>query len=954
MASWANIPNELILLIVGHLTDLSDIAAFAQASHMTYDLANPALYRRARSSHPYLLCWASDLRRVGTVRKLLAAGAIAGKSWMEGGYPVFLESFALPGEFDDYFTALHNRIEGPEVHSSEPGVEGLEIEMFEDRTDSTDGGEDTNGTKFVPFKPSKWMLDEPFFPSLRLGKPLTTIGEVPPHEAQGSRLWYPLHLAARGGHIEVAELLLSHGADIDKTTRKICGCKRTILDREDRHDKVAYAQEESDRKFLESSVPVTPLHMALCHRQQEMAILLLQRGAVHTFDHPRWKAHVLHTAAAFGCLDVIRFLLEGDDPPNIDVQDSRGLTPLFYAYSTRQRATMLWLLQKGADVNVQLGSRITLLHLACLDGAFAIACHLIDAGADVNRPWHYTICYFLGERRPLELCCALHHTKSRRAYAGGNALLHERKFESRRLELMKKLLDAGASTRPIRQLPPSLSFPSSEISAVTIAASHHSIPMLELLAASGVDMSREGLAIREAIYPTFMQWTDITDRDPLPTLRWLVAHGVPVDPESNDIVDALVFVCALPEDCPWRDDVFDWFLTYNIPPDFEIMVRSCSGRFERLHKMDPISQFDSRSTTPFREAFRANNFAMCKALLNSQPRPSLVEAFRLLASLATHFGSRTHLWQNPYSDQEEPHRVNRERLAFLLEADEEEAIKHSPATFMALVGATQLPPTDLLLEAPLPTKAAFLEKFPIAYRRGAFVTEQVNRFFDVQDQYDATKAPRDWDSAFRLVMLILRRNWTAARFLLQHGADVDWAQENGMEYFPPVLSALELAPSPSSIGRDTYNVLLGRWDERVGRLDTDVRVALFHEACGGPVDITHFLADDELDVNAVDGNGNSALHRMFEYHENESRSPSVRDYYAGHRLLQLLRAGADPRAVNNDGKSVLTYFNKRVWIYWTLLRSLRLRSFVEEFIDDKRRIEISFRLDGEEETFVYE
>lgn len=235
------------------------------------------------------------------------------------------------------------------------------------------------------------------------------------------------------------------------------------------------------------------------------------------------------------------------------------------------------------------------------------------------------------------------------------------------------------------------------------------------------------------------------------------------------------------------------------------------------------------------------------------------------------------------------------------------------------------------------------------------MTEQVNRFFDMQDQYDdATKASRDRDSAFRLAMAILRRNWNAARFLLQNGADVGWAQENGMEYFPPVLSALELAPSPRSIGRDTYNALLGRWDERVGRLDTDIRLALFHEACSGPVDLTHFLDDDGLDVNAVDGNGNSALHRMFEYIVNESRFPSLRDYHAGERFLQLLRAGADPRAVNNDGKSILTYFNKPTWIHWTVLRSLQLRSFVEEVIEDKRRIEISFRLDGEEETFVYE
>jgi ankyrin repeat protein len=60
-----------------------------------------------------------------------------------------------------------------------------------------------------------------------------------------------LHLAAMGGHVEIAELLLSHGAGMDKTARRICGCKRTTLNCADRHHTAPglWKQGQNDQKF---------------------------------------------------------------------------------------------------------------------------------------------------------------------------------------------------------------------------------------------------------------------------------------------------------------------------------------------------------------------------------------------------------------------------------------------------------------------------------------------------------------------------------------------------------------------------------------------------------------------------------------------------------------------------------------------------------------------------------
>lgn len=39
----------------------------------------------------------------------------------------------------------------------------------------------------------------------------------------------PLHLAAEGGHVEVMDVLLERGANIDARTKGACGCECLLL-----------------------------------------------------------------------------------------------------------------------------------------------------------------------------------------------------------------------------------------------------------------------------------------------------------------------------------------------------------------------------------------------------------------------------------------------------------------------------------------------------------------------------------------------------------------------------------------------------------------------------------------------------------------------------------------------------------------------------------------------------
>ncbi|XP_046558660.1 serine/threonine-protein phosphatase 6 regulatory ankyrin repeat subunit B-like isoform X2 [Haliotis rubra] len=201
--------------------------------------------------------------------------------------------------------------------------------------------------------------------------------------SRGGRSSTPVMVAARRGHGDVVELLVSRGADV------------SLVD-DDGNNTLHWACWRGDRKTVEFVLSLdrvdinsrgggswTPVMWAARWRHRDMVELLVSRGAdVSLVDDD--GNNTLHWACWRGDRKTVEFVLSLD---RVDINSRGGgsWTPVMWAARWRHRDMVELLVSRGADVSLVDDVGDNTLHFACAGGdRKTVEFVLSRDGVDVN------------------------------------------------------------------------------------------------------------------------------------------------------------------------------------------------------------------------------------------------------------------------------------------------------------------------------------------------------------------------------------------------------------------------------------------------------------------------------------------------------------------------------------------------------------------------------------------
>ncbi|XP_076288512.1 transient receptor potential cation channel subfamily A member 1-like [Lasioglossum baleicum] len=190
--------------------------------------------------------------------------------------------------------------------------------------------------------------------------------------------------AAGNGSLQMVEDLLKHGADVNMLNSSICGKDLTPL-----HSAVKKYQVEVAQLLIDYGANVnfkddhgdTPIVCAIENGDTEMTKLLLTNGA-DIKDNP----NLLCTAAGNGSLKIVEDQLKYGADVNIlnSSRFGRDLTPLHSAVKGKQMEMAKLLIKYGANVNVKDGKGRTPIVYAIENRDTEMTKLLLTNGADIK------------------------------------------------------------------------------------------------------------------------------------------------------------------------------------------------------------------------------------------------------------------------------------------------------------------------------------------------------------------------------------------------------------------------------------------------------------------------------------------------------------------------------------------------------------------------------------------
>ena len=413
------LPLELLVFVIDNLDRVEDIAALALTNRRLYSAANRLLYRQAAQCHDARpLAWAANRGLVSTLSLALAAGVDPNHEFVEHLSADEWERVSA-GARADAATGRPKELWAMWDFNNRPKTDAKwspEPEPADDATEHAVTPAPSSTAAPSPRPPAGSDLDSVVSSEEDLSHrsdatPATETSPTPTPDSV-TRRYYAIHLAARGGHNEILEMLVRHGARVNVSSQRFCACTPLygLL------NALEHPEPDADRPLW------SPLHAAICHSHTETAKLLLSHKAsamMETLGDPSdaqihnvdvgYGATALHHAAGMGLTDLVRYILDCKIQTDINAQDHNTLTPFYFAYAHRRWTTTVpLLLALGADIECAIKmyipyTAITPLGEACRLGDFSVADRLVDLGADVTNG--FLALTSGGCLTPLHMCC---------------------------------------------------------------------------------------------------------------------------------------------------------------------------------------------------------------------------------------------------------------------------------------------------------------------------------------------------------------------------------------------------------------------------------------------------------------------------------------------------------------------------------------------------------------------
>ncbi|NWI27614.1 MYPT2 phosphatase, partial [Sula dactylatra] len=164
---------------------------------------------------------------------------------------------------------------------------------------------------------------------------------------QDNEGWTPLHAVASCGYLNIAEYLISHGANVAAVNSE----SEVPSD---------IAEEAAMKDLLLEQVKKQGVDLDLARKEEEQQMLQdarqwLNSGRIEDIKQPRTGATALHVAAAKGYSEVMRLLIQAGF--NLNVQDNDGWTPLHAAahWGVKEACSILAEALCDMDIRNKLG-----------------------------------------------------------------------------------------------------------------------------------------------------------------------------------------------------------------------------------------------------------------------------------------------------------------------------------------------------------------------------------------------------------------------------------------------------------------------------------------------------------------------------------------------------------------------------------------------------------------------